>query len=147
MSTSPLSHHPNDPLAESHQRDDCTRPALLPWQAISKAEWEAQQQNAHARDPVIEPSPPVWHTPPSYPPTEESRLAEMERNEPLRRLIRDAEALRKLRRITQAQMAEEVGVPRRTLEEWLQHRRYPRTPGQTLLRRWVAAYHTEYSSS
>lgn len=140
MSTFPLKHHPSDPLAEPHQRDDCTRPALLPWQAVSKAEWEAQQQTTHARDPVIESSPPIWHTPPSYPPSEEKRLAEMERNEPKRRLISDAKALAKIHKITQAQMAEEMGVPHRTLEEWLQFRRMPKAPGTTLLQRWVAAH-------
>ncbi|WP_409360218.1 helix-turn-helix domain-containing protein [Halomonas sp. YLB-10] len=61
----------------------------------------------------------------------------MEQNEPKRRLIRDAAALRKLRGITQAQMAKEVGVPHRTLEEWLQFRRMPKAPGTTLIRRWV----------
>lgn len=66
-----------------------------------------------------------------------ARLAAMEQNEPKRRLIRDAAALRKLRGITQAQMAKEVGVPCRTLEEWLQGRRYPKGPGQTLLKRWA----------
>lgn len=65
------------------------------------------------------------------------RLAAMEQDEPKRRLIRDAAALRKQRGITQVQMAEELGVPCRTLEEWLQGRRYPKGPGQTLLRRWV----------
>lgn len=65
------------------------------------------------------------------------RLAAMEQNEPKRRLIRDAAALRKQRGITQVQMAEELGVPCRTLEEWLQGRRYPKGPGQTLLKRWA----------
>jgi transcriptional regulator with XRE-family HTH domain len=63
----------------------------------------------------------------------------MERCEPKRRLIRDAKALGKLRKITQGQMAEEIGVPRRTLEEWLQFRRMPEAPGTTLIRRWVDA--------
>lgn len=65
------------------------------------------------------------------------RLAAMEQDEPKRRLIRDAAALRKQRGITQVQMAEELGVPCRTLEEWLQGRRYPKGPGMTLIRRWV----------
>lgn len=77
---------------------------------------------------------------------DQRRLDAMEQDQPKRRLLRDAEALRKLRRITQAQMAEEVGVPLRTLEEWLQHRRYPRTPGETLIKRWIAAYHPEPGS-
>ncbi len=131
--------------SEPSQLDDTTKPSLLPWQAISKAEWEAQQQNNHALDPVIEQSTKVWHTPPAYPPTEESRLDEMERNEPKRRLIRDAKALAKIRKITQAQMAEEVGVPCRTLEEWLQFRRMPKAPGTTLLRRWVETYQDKIS--
>ena len=71
------------------------------------------------------------------------RLDAMERDEPKRRLIRDAKALAKIRKITQAQMAEEVGVPHRTLEEWLQFRRMPKAPGTTLLRRWVETYHRE----
>lgn len=63
----------------------------------------------------------------------------MEREEPKRRLIRDAKLLGKVRGLTQAQMAEEMGVPHRTLEDWLQGRRNPKTPGTTLLRRWVEA--------
>lgn len=70
----------------------------------------------------------------------EKRLADMEANEPKRRLIRDAKALCKLRKITQAQMAEEIGVPRRTLEEWMQFRRMPKAPGTTLLHRWIKKY-------
>lgn len=70
----------------------------------------------------------------------DKRLADMEANEPKRRLIRDARALCKIRKISQAQLAEEIGVPRRTLEEWLQGRRFPRSPGTTLLRRWVEAH-------
>ena len=73
--------------------------------------------------------------------SDHARLAAMEQNEPKRRLIRDAAALRKLRGITQAQMAKEVGVPCRTLEEWLQGRRYPKGPGQTLLSRWIEEHH------
>lgn len=140
MSTSPLSYHPNDPSTGPSQHDDSTKPALFPWQAISKAEWEAQQQNTHAHRPAIETSSPIWHTPPPYSLMEEKRLAEMERNEPKRRLIRDAKALAKIRNITQAKMAEEMGVPHRTLEEWLQSRRMPKAPGTTLLQRWVDAH-------
>lgn len=65
------------------------------------------------------------------------RLIAMERDETKRRLIRDAKALGKLRKITQGQMADEIEVPRRTLEEWLQFRRIPEAPGTTLIRRWV----------
>ncbi|WNK21208.1 helix-turn-helix domain-containing protein [Halomonas piscis] len=68
------------------------------------------------------------------------RLARMEQNEPKRRLIRDVKALAKRRGITQAQVAAELGVPRRTLEEWLQFRRYPKRPGATLLERWFAQH-------
>lgn len=68
------------------------------------------------------------------------RLAAMEQDEPKRRLIRDAAAVRKQRGITQVQMAEELGVPCRTLEEWLQGRRYPKGPGQTLLCRWLEGH-------
>ncbi|WP_167408779.1 helix-turn-helix domain-containing protein [Vreelandella sulfidaeris] len=84
---------------------------------------------------------------PSHPPSQvylsatldsdQVRLAAMEQDEPKRRLIRDAAALRKQRGITQVKMAEELGVPCRTLEEWLQGRRYPKGPGQTLLKRWA----------
>lgn len=75
----------------------------------------------------------------------EKRLADMEANEPKRRLIRDAKALGKMRKITQAQMAEEIGVPHRTLQEWYQFRRFPKTPGTTLLRRWVEAHRGKIS--
>lgn len=71
------------------------------------------------------------------------RLDKMERDEPKRRLIRDAKALAKRRKITQVRMAEELGVPHRTLEEWLQFRRMPKAPGATLLRRWFVAYSQE----
>lgn len=84
------------------------------------------------------------HVPPWLTDDEEAqnayqRLAKMEQNEPKRRLLRDAKALAKARGITQAQMAEEIGVPLRTLEDWLQFRRMPKTPGTTLLQRWVEA--------
>ena len=88
-----------------------TPPAPLPWESNTMADADADK-----------------------------RLAAMEQDEPKRRLIRDAKALCKLRKITQAQMAEEIGVPRRTLEEWLQFRRMPKAPGTTLLQRWVAAH-------
>lgn len=73
----------------------------------------------------------------------DKRLTAMERDEPKRRLIRDAKALCKIRKITQAQMAEEIGVPCRTLEEWLQFRRMPKAPGTTLIRRWVVQHSGE----
>lgn len=86
------------------------------------------------------PAPLPWKTAASPYDEAEKRLADMEANEPKRRLIRDAKALCKQRKITQAQMAEEIGVPRRTAEEWLQFRRMPKAPGTTLLRRWVALH-------
>lgn len=69
---------------------------------------------------------------------DDPRLIAMERYESKRRLIRDAKALSKLRKITQRQMAEEIGVPRRTLEEWLQFRRMPQAPSEALLRLWLS---------
>ena len=57
-----------------------TRPDPLPWQTPNEAQEDAQR-----------------------------RLDAMEREEPKRRLIRDAKALAKLHRITQAQMAEAMG--------------------------------------
>lgn len=91
-------------------------------------------------DPLADAS----HLPPWLTDDEEAKsayrqLAKMEQNEPKRRLIRDAKALAKARGITQAQLAEEVGVPLRTMEDWLQFRRMPQAPGTTLLRRWVEA--------
>ena len=86
------------------------------------------------------PAPLPWDTSASPYDDADKRLADMEANEPKRRLIRDAKALCKIRKITQATMAEEIGVPRRTLEEWLQFRRSPKAPGTTLLRRWVALH-------
>lgn len=85
----------------------------------------------------------TWPTHPSLTASDDQRLAKMERNEPKRRLIRDAKALCKQRRITQAQMAQEMGVPVRTLEDWLQFRRMPKAPGTTLLRRWMETYSRE----
>lgn len=107
-----------------------------------------QASHSHANDsprPIPQDSSPTSHnavqtlsdTPVQDVDADLQRLAKMEQNEPKRRLIRDVKALAKLRGITQAQMAEEIGVPRRTLEEWLQFRRYPRGPGTTLLERWM----------
>lgn len=115
------------------QRSEPQQLGPLPWETRE----EAQQQNltpVSAPDPN---APPVWHTPPAYNPNMVERLQKLEEAEPKRRLIRDAKSLANIRRITQAQMAEEIGVPRRTLEEWLQFRRMPRGPGTTLLVRWV----------
>lgn len=86
------------------------------------------------------PGPLPWETTASPYDEADKRLAAMEAKEPKRRLVRDAKALCKLRKITQAQMAEEIGVPHRTLEDWLQFRRMPKAPGTTLIRRWVEAH-------
>jgi len=104
----PFQQHTPQQAPETATETRHTTPAPLPWEA-----------NASPYDDA------------------EKRLADMEANEPKRRLIRDARALCKMRMITQQQMADEIGVPRRTLEEWLQFRRFPRTPGTTLLRRWI----------
>lgn len=101
-----------EPSASPAESSSST-PGALPWQTVSEVQDDAQR-----------------------------RLDAMERDEPKRRLIRDAKALAKLRKITQAQMAEEIGVPHRTLEDWLQFRRTPKAPGTTLLRRWVARHST-----
>ncbi|MDR5900325.1 helix-turn-helix domain-containing protein [Halomonas vilamensis] len=71
---------------------------------------------------------------------EDARLAKLEQQEPLRRLLRDVAAVKRERGITQAQMATEMEVSPRTLAEWLQGRRYPKGPGQAILRRWLSAY-------
>lgn len=89
-------------------------PGPLPWQTVNESQDDAQR-----------------------------RLDAMEREEPKRRLIRDAKLLGKIRGLTQAQMAEEIGVPHRTLEDWLQGRRNPKAPGTTLLRRWVDSHRDE----
>jgi len=52
-------------------------------------------------------------------------------------LIQKARAVYEHRQITQQRMADEIGIPRRTLEEWLQGRRLPQASGATLLRRWL----------
>lgn len=118
-------------------------PGLFPWQTAREAQADVQEHldhGHHSEHAPLGPPPPVWHTPPPYVPTEDERLAAMERNEPKRRLIRDAKLLGKIRGLTQAQMAEEIGVPHRTLEDWLQFRRTPKAPGTTLLHRWMKKY-------
>lgn len=85
----------------------------------------------------------------SSPPTAkdhtDSRQVKLALNEPKRQLIRDARVLRQLRRITQGQMANELGISKRTLEEWLQYRRMPQAPSEALLRHWVTRYSAEYA--
>ncbi|MBB3189207.1 helix-turn-helix transcriptional regulator [Halomonas cerina] len=100
--------------SDASPESSSSTPGQLPWQTVSEAQEDAQR-----------------------------RLDAMEQAEPKRRLIRDAKALAKLRQITQVQMAEEVGMPHRTLEEWLQFRRMPKAPGTTLIRRWVETCHSE----
>ncbi|UXZ55640.1 helix-turn-helix domain-containing protein [Halomonas sp. 7T] len=103
-----------------------------PWQRPPTAA-ASTGNNLHANAPSMA----VAHSPDTLD-ANQARLAILERDEPKRRLIRDASALRKQRGITQAQMAEELGVPCRTLQEWLQGRRYPKRPGLTLLKRWLS---------
>lgn len=111
MFRDPFQQDTSPEATESPSEAISSTPGPLPWQTVSEAQEDAQR-----------------------------RLDAMERDEPKRRLIRDAKALAKLRRITQVQMAEEMGVPHRTVEDWLQFRRRPRAPGATLLRRWVDAH-------
>lgn len=103
---------------------------------------DTYQSTAGAAQPNTSPSlgPLPWQSTADSPDDAQRRLDAMERDEPKRRLIRDAEALRRIRKITQTQMAEEMGVPHRTLEEWLQFRRMPKAPGTTLIRRWLAEH-------
>jgi DNA-binding transcriptional regulator YiaG len=80
--------------------------------------------------------------PPDY---ADSRQVKLEMAEPKRRLIRDARVLYRLRNITQDQMADELGISKRTLEEWLQYRRMPQAPSEALLRRWVENHRQQIS--
>jgi len=73
----------------------------------------------------------------------DSRQVKLAMDEPKRRLIRDAKVLCKQRRITQGQMADELGISKRTLEEWMQFRRMPQAPSESLLRQWVVRYSAE----
>ena len=108
--------HTTPDVSETSTGSPSARPCPLPWQMGSEAEKVSQTERQE----------------------EDPRLIAMERYESKRRLIRDAKALSKLRKITQRQMAEEIGVPRRTLEEWLQFRRMPQAPSEALLRLWVS---------
>ena len=74
----------------------------------------------------------------------DSRHVKLAMAEPKRRLIRDARVLCRSRGITQGQMADELGISRRTLEEWMQFRRMPQAPSESLLRQWVAHYSVEF---
>ncbi|GGY74224.1 helix-turn-helix domain-containing protein [Marinobacter zhanjiangensis] len=111
-----------------------------------------QTIHPQAREPAVDDSHTLSELLPrqtDFTPQDEAdiRLTQLEANEPKRQLIRDARVLCKQRKITQAQMANEIGIPRRTLEEWLQFRRIPKSPGETLIRRWVEAYSEELPSS
>lgn len=75
---------------------------------------------------------------PFYDPLSEHRLAMLERKEPTRRLVRDVIALRRLRKLSQTALAEELGVSKRTWQEWEQGRRLPSGVGKALLERWAS---------
>lgn len=108
--------HTTPNVSETTMEPPSARPRPLHWQMGDEGE-AASQSEQQEDDP---------------------RLVAMESYESKRRLIRDAKALSKLRKITQRQMAEEIGVPRRTLEEWLQFRRMPQAPSEALLRLWLS---------
>lgn len=108
--------HTTPNVSETTTGSPPARPRPLPWQMGGEAEAASQTERQE----------------------DDSRLVAMERYESKRRLVRDAKALSKLRKITQRQMAEEIGVPRRTLEEWLQFRRMPQAPSEALLRLWLS---------
>ena len=74
---------------------------------------------------------------PFHDPLSEHRLAMLERKEPTRRLVRDVIAIRRLRKLSQAALAEELGVSKRTWQEWEQGRRLPSGVGCALLERWA----------
>lgn len=123
----PLRSNTRQDAHSDRQRNEPQQLGPLPWETRE----EAQQR--HQTPTTLSES----DTPPDDLFNMAERLRKLEEIEPKRQLIRDAKSLAKIRRITQAQMAEEIGVPRRTLEEWLQFRRMPRGPGTTLLVRWV----------
>lgn len=74
---------------------------------------------------------------PFHDPLSEHRLTMLERKEPTRRLVRDVIAIRRLRKLSQAALAEELGVSKRTWQEWEQGRRVPSGVGRALLERWA----------
>lgn len=71
-------------------------------------------------------------------PLGDHRLAMLARKEPTRRLVRDVIALRRLRKLSQAALADELGVSKRTWQEWEQGRRLPSGVGKALLERWAS---------
>lgn len=70
-------------------------------------------------------------------PLGDHRLAMLERKEPTRRLVRDVIGLRRLRKLSQSALAAELGVSKRTWQEWEQGRRLPSGVGRALLERWA----------
>ncbi|WP_417502248.1 helix-turn-helix domain-containing protein [Marinobacter sp.] len=108
-----------------------------PW-PIAEATPERRERPFQSKPSI--PSP----LPEDYADSREVRLAI---DEPKRRLIRDARVLCQQRDITQGQMADELGISKRTLEEWMQFRRMPQAPSESLLRQWVVRYSTEVSGA
>lgn len=115
---------------------NCPYPPTTPWPiAETASERPGQLFRSH-------PSPPVSDLPQDYADSREVKLAI---DEPKRRLIRDARMLCKQRGITQCQMADELRISKRTLEEWMQYRRMPQAPSESLLRQWVVRYSAEFA--
>lgn len=83
------------------------------------------------------PDTPSTHSRSFRDPLGEHRLAMMERKEPTRRLVRDVIGLRRLRKLSQSALAAELGVSKRTWQEWEQGRRLPSGVGYALLKRWA----------
>ncbi|WP_232068255.1 helix-turn-helix domain-containing protein [Vreelandella aquamarina] len=111
-------------------RPTCPTVPTSPW---------ATSLGAHAHPPphtmpyTSQPAEPPFHDPLS-----EHRLAMLERKEPTRRLVRDVIAIRRLRKLSQAALADELGVSKRTWQEWEQGRRLPSGVGRALLERWAS---------
>ena len=111
-------------------RPTCPTVPTSPW---------ATSLGAHAHPPphpMPYPSQPA--EPPFHDPLSEHRLAMLERKEPTRRLVRDVIAIRRLRKLSQAALADELGVSKRTWQEWEQGRRLPSGVGRALLERWAS---------
>jgi len=136
QSTNPTHSEPTQNPSQAAPEPIESAPDRLPWQTGNAAEIDLETALQTPPSYTLA----TWNRPKSQQEETDPRLLAMERNEPKRRLIRDAKALCKIRKITQQQMADEIGVPKRTLDEWLQFRRTPKAPGATLLRRWVEQY-------
>jgi len=104
-------------------------PPTTPW-PIAESARERPKEPSRTQPSLSQPLPQDYA---------DSREAKLAMDEPKRRLIRDARVLCRSRGITQGQMADELGISKRTLEEWMQLRRMPQTPGEALLRQWVTA--------